>query len=99
MAQKKSTANAAQNQVQEASTNNENAVKLTEAEVDAIRIQEEATAGEQPTGKYKLKDPDTQFADAESGFTLAADQEKELPEDPSPELLARIRSGFIIKAQ
>jgi len=73
-------------------------IKLTDAELDAIQIQERATAGEQPTGKYKLKDSDTQFSDAASGFTLAEDQEKELPEDPSPELLARIRSGFIVKA-
>ncbi|MFP5116161.1 hypothetical protein ACSU64_28025 [Bacillaceae bacterium C204] len=77
--------------------NPEQNVKLTEAELDAIEIQEQVTAGNQPSGKYKLKDPDTQYADA-SGFTLAEDQEKELPEDPSPELLARIRSGFIVKA-
>lgn len=73
-------------------------LKLTETELEVIQIQEQAAAGNQPTGKYKLKDPDTQFSDAESGFTLAEDQEKELPEDPSPELLARIRSGFIVKA-
>jgi hypothetical protein len=73
-------------------------VMLTETELEVIQIQEQAAAGNQPTGKYKLKDPDTQFSDAESGFTLAEDQEKELPEDPSPELLARIRSGFIVKA-
>ncbi|MFP5109641.1 hypothetical protein ACSU6B_23225 [Neobacillus sp. C211] len=97
MAQKKNANAAAQNEATE-QTVEAQGVKLTEAEMDAIQVQEQVTAGEQPTGKYKLKDPETQFSDAASGFTLAGDQEKELPEDPSPELLARIRSGFIKKA-
>ena len=46
---------------------------------------------------YKLKDPNTQFS--EGSFTLSGDQERELPENPSVELTARIRAGFIIEVK
>ncbi|MBH8599076.1 MULTISPECIES: hypothetical protein [unclassified Thermoactinomyces] len=45
--------------------------------------------------KVRLKDPSTQYG--EGSFSLLGNQEKELPENPSPELLARIRSGFIVE--
>jgi hypothetical protein len=45
--------------------------------------------------KYKLKDPNTQFS--EGSFTLSGDQEKELPENPSVELLGRIQAGFLVE--
>ncbi|MED3887989.1 hypothetical protein [Priestia aryabhattai] len=46
---------------------------------------------------YKLKDPATQFAEvtSEGSFSLAGKQEKELPKNPSQELLKRIEAGFI----
>jgi hypothetical protein len=44
---------------------------------------------------YKLRDPSTQYA--ERSFTLIGQQKKELPGQVSPELLARIRSGFIVE--
>jgi hypothetical protein len=47
--------------------------------------------------KYKLKDPNTQFS--EGSFTLSGDQEKELPENPSVELLGRLRAGFIVEVE
>lgn len=47
--------------------------------------------------KYKLKDPKTSYQ--EVGFTLADDQEKELPENPSPFLQGYIRSGFIVEVK
>lgn len=47
--------------------------------------------------KYKLKDPSTQYA--EGSFTLVGDQEKELPENPSRQLLRRIQSGFIVEVK
>lgn len=47
--------------------------------------------------KYKLKDPKTSYQ--EVGFTLADDQEKELPENPSSFLLGYIRSGFIVEVK
>lgn len=47
--------------------------------------------------KYKLKDPSTQFS--EGSFTLSGKQEKELPENPSVELTARIRAGFIVEVK
>ena len=45
----------------------------------------------------KLKDPATQFAEvtSEGSFSLAGKQEKELPKNPSQELLKRIEAGFI----
>ncbi|MED0739016.1 hypothetical protein [Aneurinibacillus thermoaerophilus] len=46
---------------------------------------------------YRLKDPKTQYA--EGSFSLVGDQEKELPANPSKELLARIRSGFIVEVK
>ncbi|MDP1441910.1 hypothetical protein [Priestia megaterium] len=51
--------------------------------------------------KYKLKDPATQFAEvtSEGSFSLAGDQEKELPKNPSRELLKRIEAGFIIEVK
>lgn len=47
--------------------------------------------------KYKLADPKTSYQ--EVGFTLADDQEKELPENPSSFLLGYIRSGFIVEVE
>lgn len=76
-------------------TKNEN-VKLNEEEKLAMDIQTKAAQGSTLSGKFKLKDPATSYN--EPGFTLAEDQEKELPADPSPELIARIRAGFIVKA-
>lgn len=67
-------------------------VKLTEKEKAAIEV----ATGEASGRKYKLADPKTQYG--EDGFTLAGDQEKELPANPSDALIARIRSGFIIEA-
>lgn len=76
-------------------TKNEN-VNLTDDEKMALEVQTKATEGDPFGGKFKLKDPSTSYS--EPDFTLTGDQEKELPENPSPELIARIRSGFIIKA-
>lgn len=53
----------------------------------------ETTETESVKRKYKLKDPKAQYA--ERGFTLADDQEKTLPDNPSIQLLARIKAGFI----
>lgn len=49
------------------------------------------------TKKYRLKDPSTQYG--EGSFSLSGDQEKELPKNPSIELLGRIRSGFIVEVK
>jgi len=51
--------------------------------------------------KYKLKDPATQFAEvtSEGSFLLAGDQEKELPKNPSQELLKRIEARFIVEVE
>jgi hypothetical protein len=46
---------------------------------------------------FKLKDQATQYA--EGSFTLAGKQEKELPKNPSPELLKRIKAGFIVEVK
>ncbi|HFJ9381189.1 hypothetical protein [Bacillus cereus group sp. BfR-BA-01382] len=53
------------------------------------------------TAKYKLKDPNTQYAEcyAEGSFTLAGNQEKELPAAPSKTLLDRIEYGFIVEVK
>ncbi|MGM9926029.1 MAG: hypothetical protein ACI35R_17425 [Bacillus sp. (in: firmicutes)] len=69
----------------------ENETVLSDAEKEAIKV----VTGESSGKKYKLADPKTQFSDAD--FTLAGDQEKELPENPSTALVARIRSGFIVE--
>jgi hypothetical protein len=44
---------------------------------------------------YKLANPKTQYAD--HNFSLAGKQEKELPDIKSEGLIARIKSGFIVK--
>lgn len=51
--------------------------------------------------KYRLKDPNTQYAEcyAEGSFTLAGDQEKGLPAAPSKTLLERIEYGFIVEVK
>jgi len=51
--------------------------------------------------KYKLKDPATQYAEINSlgSFSLAGEQEKELPDNPSRELLKRIEAGFIVEVE
>jgi hypothetical protein len=51
--------------------------------------------------KYKLKDPTTQYAEINSlgSFSLAGEQEKELPKNPSHELLKRIEAGFIVEVK
>lgn len=75
-------------------TENEN-IKLSDEEKVALEVQQKSTEGSPYSGKFKLKDPETQYA--EKDFTLTGDQAKELPQEPSGELLARIRSGFIVK--
>lgn len=58
---------------------------------------EKVRTGDTKDGKkYKLADPSTSYS--EPRFTLAGDQEKELPENPSPQLIDRIRNGFIVEA-
>lgn len=66
--------------------------KFSENEKAAIEV---ATNGAQGR-KYKLSNKNTQYS--EEGFTIAGDQEKELPENPSDQLIARIRGGFIVEA-
>lgn len=66
------------------------------AEAKAEQDRVAAAVEEGNNKKYKLANPDTQFS--EGTFTLTGDQEKELPDDPSPDLLARIRAGFIVEA-
>lgn len=66
-----------------------------ETEKDAQRLQEQAAEGK-ASGRYKLADPDTQYA--EGDFTLVGDQAKDFPESPSAQLIERVRSGFIVKA-
>ena len=46
---------------------------------------------------YKLKNPKTQYG--EGFFSLSGKQEKELPANPSPDLLARIKAGFIVEVK
>lgn len=70
-------------------------VELTNEETNALDVQKTVSKGEKVKDKYKLKDPSTQYA--EGDFSLSGEQEKELPENPSPSLIARIRSGFIKK--
>lgn len=67
-------------------------IELSDEEKTSLEV----VTGESAGKKFKLSDPKTQYG--EEGFTLAGDQEKELPEDPSDALVARIRSGFIIEA-
>jgi len=75
----------------------ENQTELSKSEKAALEVQESVAQNGDTSGKkYKLANPKTSYQ--ERNFTLAADQEKELPKDPSNELIARIRSGFIVEA-
>lgn len=62
---------------------------------EAASVETEAAGKERI--KFRLKDPGTQYS--EGSFTLSGDQEKELPDNPSPELLARIRAGFFVEVK
>lgn len=88
------------------------AAENTQAELDELqtelRAEEPAPAPTAPSEepkepetkakkKYRLKDPKTSYQ--EIGFTLADDQEKELPENPSSFLTGRIKSGFIVEVK
>lgn len=53
-----------------------------------------AAAKKEEKKLYRLKNPKTQYA--EGSFTLAGEQEKELPENPSQQLMDRIQAGFIV---
>ncbi|MEH7114501.1 hypothetical protein V7124_19370 [Neobacillus niacini] len=71
--------------------------KLPEQEQKAI---EELVAKQSGgTGKsYRLRDPNTQYTDIQSGWTLAGEQAKPLPEHYSNETWARIKAGFLIES-
>ncbi|MEM4997409.1 hypothetical protein WKH56_32975 [Priestia sp. SB1] len=71
-------------------------VELSETEKDALDVQKAAAENKSSGKKFKLADPKKSYQEAE--FTLAGDQEKELPEYPSDQLIARIRAGFIVEA-
>jgi len=72
-------------------------VELSDSEKTALEVTEKAANNEAVTGKkFKLADPTKSYQEAD--FTLAGDQEKELPEYPSDQLIARIRSKFIVEA-
>lgn len=72
-------------------------VELSDNEKTALEVTEKAANNQELSGKkFKLANPKTSYQEAD--FTLAGDQEKELPEYPSDQLIARIRSGFIVEA-
>jgi len=72
-------------------------VQLSDNEKEALEVSESKAQDEKSSSKkFKLADAKTSYQ--EGNFTLAGDQEKELPEFPSDQLVARIRSGFIIEA-
>ncbi|MET3689885.1 hypothetical protein ABIC37_005435 [Priestia megaterium] len=72
-------------------------VELKDSEKTALEVQEAEAQSKEGSGqKFKLADPKTSYQ--EKGFTLVGEQEKELPEDPSDQLISRIKSGFIVKA-
>lgn len=47
--------------------------------------------------KVKLKDPNTFYG--EGSFVLSGKKQVELPPNPSPQLLARIKSGFVVEVK
>jgi hypothetical protein len=69
--------------------------KTEETEAAATNILEAQADNKEINKKYKLADPKTSYQ--EEGFTLAGDQEKELPDNPSNQLIERIRHGFIVE--
>jgi hypothetical protein len=69
--------------------------RTEETESAAAKVQEASTSDKEINKKYKLANPNTSYQ--EEGFTLVADQEKELPENPSQQLIERIRHGFIVE--
>lgn len=74
-----------------------NSEDLKETEKTALEVEEATAQNEEISGKkFKLADPKTSYQDRD--FQLAGDQTAELPEDPSADLIARIRSGFIVEA-
>jgi hypothetical protein len=79
-----------------ADVNVKEGAELNDKEKQVIEIQQAYSSGQTVNKKFKLANPDTQYS--EEGFTLAGEEEKELPENPSIDLLERIRTGFIKEA-
>lgn len=70
-------------------------VTLPEQEKSAV---EEIQSSPTGTGKaYRLKNPDTQYTEPGTNWTITADQAKTLPENPSSETLERIKKGFLVE--
>lgn len=68
-------------------------VMLPKEEESAIQVMANPTTEK----SYRLKNPYTQYTDPESGWTLAADQSKPLPENHSAETIERIKKGFLVE--
>jgi hypothetical protein len=71
--------------------------EMSEEEKAANEVRQAIAEGQEIKTKYKLKNPSTQYA--EEGFTLVGDEEKELPPNPSPQLIERIRAGYIVEVK
>jgi hypothetical protein len=69
--------------------------KTDETEQAAQEVLEAQSSDKELNKKYKLADPNTSYQ--EEGFTLAGEQEKELPDSPSQQLIERIRHGYIVE--
>jgi len=74
---------------------------VTSEEQTAVQsIETQTKSGNSLTSKgqkVKLRNPNTQYVDSLNGWTLSGEEEKELPEFPSQDLLERIKAGFIVK--
>ena len=69
---------------------------LPKEEITAIQ-EIEAPEG---TGKsYRLANPNTQYTDTRSNWTLTGEQSKPLPENPTFETYERIKSGFLVEGE
>lgn len=99
MATKKSSANAKAAVEHEVSVS----ASLTPEQLEKLPANEQKAVEEidsYPTGTgkiYKLADETTQYTELETGWTLAGDQAKTLPEGYTAETIQRIKDGFLVE--
>jgi hypothetical protein len=91
---KKST----EEKVQEQAASTQQVPKNVELPKRELIAHEELAAAPKGTGKsYRLSDPDTQYTEPGTDWTITGDQSKSLVENPSAETLERIKKGFLIE--
>lgn len=63
----------------------------------AKKSQKKPTETQKDGKLYRLSDPNTQYTDTISGWTLTSNQSKAFPKHPTPEMMERVKRGFFVE--